>query len=224
MHFNEIYLIQTSPVQPLPLPDPNYLAAQPLHCSSSRPPQGPWWQCANSNHWETQACPCHTTTHGYHGRAIIAPPTVDPPAPRVVTPSQRVKTTPPPRLASTSNNLTSPNVIRQIPLIQLRHTCSNNLFHILADDDNDGDTVVASNFSPHAPRPILPSSNLSVNLPVHPSPRQLSSQPALPSSTVQPSILPPKVLAIPSFILATTPTVPYNNVHYLQPNPLWMPF
>jgi hypothetical protein len=32
------------------------------------------------------------------------------------------------------------------------------------------------------------------------------------------------VLANPSFIPATTPTVPYNNVHDLQPNPLWIPF
>jgi hypothetical protein len=136
----------------------------------------------------------------------------------------------------------SPNAIQQMPLIHQCHTRSNNLFHIFTDYDNDDDTMVASNCSTPAPLPSLPSSDLPVNPPVHPAPRQLASHPALcpitahpaplqvaipPAlhpTTVQPNIPPPKVLANPSFIPATTPIVPYNNVYDLQLSQLLMPF
>ncbi len=88
--------------------------------------------------------------------------------------------------------------------------------------DDDDDAVMASNCSPHAPLPSL--NDLPLNPHVHPALHHDESQPALPPSIVQPNIPPPKVLANPSFIPATTPTVPYNNVHDLQLNPLRMLF
>jgi hypothetical protein len=75
-------------------------------------------------------------------------------------PSQRVAATPPTRVATTSNNTTAPNVIQQMPLVHQCHTCNNNPFHLLANDNNNDDTVVASNCSPHSPSPNLqPHSN-----------------------------------------------------------------
>jgi hypothetical protein len=52
------------------------------------------------------------------------PPTVDARAPRVVAPCPRVETTQPPRAATTSNNITTPDAIRQMPLIHQHHTVS----------------------------------------------------------------------------------------------------
>jgi hypothetical protein len=51
--------------------------------------------------------------------AIIAPQQIDPPTvdastPRVVTPCPWVVNTPPSRVATTSNNITMPNAIRQM--------------------------------------------------------------------------------------------------------------
>ncbi len=86
------------------------------------------------------------------------PPTVDAPTVRVVAPCPRVVTTPPPMVAIISNNIITPNAIRQIPLVHQHHTRNNNPFQILSDDDNDDDTVVARNYSPSAPPTILPSS------------------------------------------------------------------
>jgi hypothetical protein len=161
------------------------------------------------------------------GKQSTSPPSILP-VPRVDTPSQRVATTPPPRVATTSNNITSPNTIRQIPLTHQCHTCSNNPCHILTDYDDGDDTVAASNCSPQALLPSLPTSSLPVDpsvhpvpcqlasqpalrpITVHPLPRQLASQPALCPTTSQPNIPPPKVLANPSFISATTPSVHYN--------------
>jgi hypothetical protein len=64
------------------------------------------------------------------------PPTVDAPPTRVVAPCPRVVTTPPPRVAATSNNILTPNAIRQMPLFHQRQTCnSNNPFHILSNNN-----------------------------------------------------------------------------------------
>jgi hypothetical protein len=66
-------------------------------------------------------------------------------------PPQMVVATPPLRVATTSNNTTAPNVIRQMPLVHQRHTRNNYPFHLLANDDDNDDTVVASNCSLHSP-------------------------------------------------------------------------
>jgi hypothetical protein len=76
------------------------------------------------------------------------PPTVNAPTLRVVAPCPRVPTTPSPREATTSNNIMTPDAIRQMQLIHQRHTRKNNPFHILTNDDDDDDTVIASNCSP----------------------------------------------------------------------------
>ncbi len=91
----------------------------------------------------------------YHS-ATTQPPTSQ----RVAAPSTRVANAPPPRVATTSNNITAPNVIRNMPLVHQRQTRNNNPFHILSDDDDDDDTVVASNCSPRDPPPTLPTSDL----------------------------------------------------------------
>jgi hypothetical protein len=70
------------------------------------------------------------------------------PAPRVTAPSLRVANVPPPRVATTSNNITAPNVIRNMPLVHQHQTRHNNPFNILTNDDNDDDIVVTSNCSP----------------------------------------------------------------------------
>ncbi len=124
------------------------------------------------------------------------------PAQRVAAPSTRVMNAPPPRVATTSNNITAPNVIRTMPLVHQCQTRNNNPFHILSDDDDDDDTVVASNCSPRDPPPTLPSSNLLASQPrkrptrqllsqptTHPT-RQLVNQPRRPPSTCQPSSSP----------------------------------
>jgi hypothetical protein len=83
------------------------------------------------------------------------------PVQRVDGPAPRVAESPPPRVATTSNNITSPTTIRLLPLIHQRQTRSNNQFQILADDDDDNDmTVVASNCSPRSPLPNLNPINL----------------------------------------------------------------
>jgi hypothetical protein len=108
--------------------------------------------------------------------AIIAgqqtdPPTVDAPTPRVVAPCPRVVTTPPPRVAATSNNITTPDAIRQMPQILQRHARNNNPFHILSDDDDDDETIIASNCSPSALPTVAPSSAPPVNPPLCQAPR-----------------------------------------------------
>jgi hypothetical protein len=92
-------------------------------------------------------------------------PTVDAPTPRVVAPCLRVATTPPPMAATTSSNITTPDAIRKMPLIHQRHTRNNNPFHILTNNDNNVDTVIASNCSSSAPPTISPSSAPPVNPP-----------------------------------------------------------
>jgi hypothetical protein len=53
-----------------------------------------------------------------------------PPAPRVVVPSPRVPTAPPPRVTTTSNNITAPNIIRNMLRVHQHQTCNNNPFNI----------------------------------------------------------------------------------------------
>ncbi len=117
------------------------------------------------------------------------------PAQRVAAPSPRVANAPPPRVATMSNNITAPNVIRTLPIVHQRQTRNNNPFQILSDDDDDDDTVVASNCSPHDPPPILPTSDLHtsqprkrpthqlVSPPMNRPTRQLASQPRSPPPT-----------------------------------------
>jgi hypothetical protein len=112
-------------------------------------------------------------------RQQATPPTVDAPTTRAVAPSPRLATTPPSRVATTSNNIMTPNAIRQMTLVHQCQTCNNNPFHILFNDDNDYDTVVASNCNPSAPPTILPSSVLPVTPPMHQAPRQVASSPSI---------------------------------------------
>ncbi len=140
------------------------------------------------------------------------PPKVDAPNPRVVAPCPRVVTTPPPKVATTSNNITTPNAIRQMFLVHQCNTCNNNLFHILSNDDNNDDTVLASNCSPSAPPNILPSSIPPVNPLTCQVPRRIASSPPIPPPTIQPRRLPTtppsRVQATQAFIPAITPAAP----------------
>jgi hypothetical protein len=147
---------------------------------------------------------------------------IDSPDTRMEAASKRVGRATPLRVATTSNNITAPNVIRQMLLVHQRHTHNNNPFQILAsDDDHDDDTVVASNCSPRLPSPSLsPSDNPRVP-PACPRTRQVANQPKNPPSTLQLSCLPeapsPRVLTIPSYITAITPTAPRVHIHDLRP-------
>ena len=85
---------------------------------------------------------------------------IDSPDTRIVAASQRVGHASAPRVATTLNNITAPNVIRTMPLVHQRHTRNNNPFQILAtDDDDDDDTVVTSNCSTRLTLPSLPPSD-----------------------------------------------------------------
>ncbi len=155
------------------------------------------------------------------------PPRVDAPTLRVVTPCPRVATTPPPRGVATSNNIMTPNAIRQMSLVHRRHTHNNNPFHILTDDDDNDDTVITSNCSPSAPPTISPSSVPPVNSHMHQNPLRLTSPALIPPPTVPPRRLPttppPRVQATQAFILASTPAAPYSPVHDLHPVPSQKP-
>ncbi len=71
-----------------------------------------------------------------------------------------------PGVATTPNNMTSPNVNCQLPLIHQQQTQSNNPFQILTEDDDDNDgTVVARNCSPWAPPPTCLPSTPSITIP-----------------------------------------------------------
>jgi len=98
-------------------------------------------------------------------------------APRVAAQSPRVANVPPPRVATTLNNITAPNVIRNMLLVHEHHTRHNNPFNILTHDDDDDDTVVASNCSPRIPPPFLPTSDLPVRQPTNRPTRRLAIQP-----------------------------------------------
>ncbi len=154
----------------------------------------------------------------------------EPPSPRVVAPTARVVSAPPPRLATTLNNITAPNVIRTMPLVHQHHTCNNNPFNILANDDDDDDnddTVVASNCSPRVPPHSLPPSNPQEKPIARQPTRPLANQPTslLPPLYLSrpPTTPPPRVLAIPTIIQAITPAAPYTRIHDLRPNPTRKP-
>jgi hypothetical protein len=70
---------------------------------------------------------------------------MDSPDTRVGAPDQRVVHAPPPRVTTTLNNITAPNIIQQMPLVHQCHNCKNNLFQILAANNDDDVAVVASN-------------------------------------------------------------------------------
>ncbi len=53
---------------------------------------------------------------------------IDSPDTRIVATSQRVGHASAPRVATTSNNIAAPNVIRTMPLVHQHHTFSNNPF------------------------------------------------------------------------------------------------
>ncbi len=125
-------------------------------------------------------------------------PTVDAPTPRVVAPFSRVATPPPPRAATTSNNIMTPNAIRQMPLIHQQHTRNNNPFHILTNDDNNDNTVIATNCSPNVPPTISPSSVPQINPPMRQAPRRQTSPPPIPP----PNVPPPRVQAAQAVIPA----------------------
>jgi hypothetical protein len=82
------------------------------------------------------------------------PPTVDAPTSKVVAPCPKVTTTPPPRVATTSNIIATHNAIGQMTFIHQLHTRNNNPFHILTNDDDNNDTVIAKAtvaYVPHQP-------------------------------------------------------------------------
>ncbi len=147
-----------------------------------------------------------------------------PPVPRVVVPNLRVPNAPPPRVATTSNNITAPNIIRNMPLMHQRQTHNNNPFNILTDNDDDDDIVMVSNCSPHTPLPSVPTSELPIHSPTNLPRRQLAIQPTSLPTTNQPSSLPTsppsRVLAGPTHIQATTPTAPHTRIHDLRPMPV----
>jgi hypothetical protein len=124
----------------------------------------------------------------------MGPPTVDAPTPRVFAPCPRVATPSPPKVATTSNNITTPNAIRQMPLNHQHHTCNNNPFHILTNnDDNDG-TVITSSCSPSAPLTLSLSSAPPVNPPTRQVPRWLMSPPPIPPPSAPQTCLPTTLL------------------------------
>jgi hypothetical protein len=135
-------------------------------------------------------------------------------------PSQRVAATPPPRVATMSNNTTAPNVIQQMPLVHQRHTRNNNPFHLLANDNNNDDTVVASNCSLRSPRPNLQPIDLLSVLQAHQPAIQLASQPtsvrpSTPSNTPPPKVLlPPKIISITRNRVSFTAIIPGNRVPF----------
>ena len=144
----------------------------------------------------------------------------DLPDTRVGAADQRVGHATPPRVATTSNNIPAPNVIRQMLLIHQRHTRNINPFQILASNDDDNeDTEVASNCSPRLPPPSLPPSNNPWNPPARPLTRRVANQPTNPPSTLRLSCPPEapslRVLAILSIITANAPTAPHVRIHDL---------
>ncbi len=151
----------------------------------------------------------------------------EPPFPRVVAPTARVVSAPPPRVATTSINITAPNVIKTMPLVYQRRTRNNNPFNMVANDDDDDDTVVASNCSPRVPPPSLPPSDLQGNPTACQPTRPLANQPTSLLSTLYtscpPTTPPPRVLAIPTIIQAITPAAPHTRTHDLRLNPTRKP-
>jgi hypothetical protein len=164
--------------------------------------------------------PKSTTAKANHVNAIRQPSSIltNQPATRmdgtaqwVDGPAPRVAENPPPRVATTSNNIMSPTTIRQLPFIHQRQMPSNNPFQILADNNDDNDmTVVASNCSPRCPLPGLHP----FDLPVAPPKHQLSSQ-SKSQLTIQPEI----PLTIPTNMPTQAPTGQPIFIHDLRSTP-----
>ncbi len=114
-----------------------------------------------------------------------------------------------------------------MPLVHQCQTRNNNPFNILTENDDDNDTVVASNCSPRNTPPSLPTSDLSVCPPTNRPKRQLATQPTSLPSTHQlsspPASPPLRVLASLSHIQAIAPTAPHVRIHDLRPKPSGMP-
>ena len=159
--------------------------------------------------------------------ATTAPPRVAPIAPpRVTQPTA-------PRVATTSNTITAPATLRRLPRIHQRVTRANNPFEVLADDDDDNDTIVHSNRSPpqaaptrtvtapsSLPTPVLqlmsPPSRTTTSpsrtprphtVPLPPPPVQQHRSPTFPSS------------APTTFIGPSVPTVMPRSAQRLTPHP-----
>jgi hypothetical protein len=92
-------------------------------------------------------------------------------------------------------------------LIHPWHTRNNSPFHILTNDDDNDNTVIANNCSPSVPPAVAPSSVLPPSAP----------------PTHQPTTPPPRVQTTQPFIPAITPTAPYSPVHDLHPVPSQKP-
>jgi hypothetical protein len=110
------------------------------------------------------------------------------------------------------------------------HSCTsdNNPFNILTDNDNDDDTVMASNCSPCNPPPSLPTSDLPIRQPTNRPARQLTIQPTHLPSPCQPSNTPaspqpPRVLISPTPVQAITPTTFQVQIHELHHTPTGSP-
>jgi hypothetical protein len=113
--------------------------------------------------------------------------------------------------------------VRQMPLVHQCHTCNNNPFHILSNDDEDDDTVVASNCSLSTPPTIIPASIPSMNPPTRQALRRLMIPTPIPPHTVPPRHLPTtpplRVQATQTVDPAITLAAPYSPVHALSPVP-----
>ncbi len=182
-----------------PLPSSSCFATWPLHCSGSRPSQGIWGNCTNIDCWKNQAHPSHPGTHRNHGRTVKDPTNswcTNAEAGCTMSKGGNYST---PRVPTKLNNITTPNAIRQMPLVHQHHTRNNNPFHILSDNDDNDDTIVTSNCSPSAPPITMPSSIPPVIPSTGQAPHRLTSPPPISPSTVpprcQPTTPPPRGLA-----------------------------
>jgi hypothetical protein len=92
------------------------------------------------------------------------------------------------------------------------HTPNNNPFHLLANDNDDDDTVVASNCSPRSPRPNLQPINLLAVLEARQTEIQLASQPTSVQHSTPSNTPPPRVLLPPKIISVTRNRVPFPAV------------
>ena len=139
--------------------------------------------------------------------ATIAPPRVATTAPPRVAPIAPPTATQPtaPRVATTSNTITAPATLRRLPRIHQRVTRANNPFEVLADGDDDDDTIVHSN-SNHSPKQAVPNRMVSVLSSVPPPVHQRRS-PNFPSNT-------PTTLVGPS-----VPVVMPTSARRVDPHP-----
>jgi hypothetical protein len=107
-----------------------------------------------------------------------------------------------------------------MPLVHQCHIRNNNPFHLLANDNNNDDTVVTSNCSPRSPCPNLQP----INLPAVPESRQpaiqhasqpTSVRPSTPSNTPPPRVLlPPKIISVTRNRVLFPAIIPENRVPF----------